>query len=112
MSVLITIISLLVSFVIMKFVDPTLPTKINDAMADVTSQRLEKLGMSQDDIDKSTKMFTDGEFIAKLQPSIKNELVSFAGAIAFYAIIDLIIAACVKKNQPMFAPIIDTETTE
>jgi hypothetical protein len=112
MSVLITVIGLLVSFIIMKFVDPTLPTKINDAMADVTSQRLEKLGMSQEDIDKSTKMFTNGEFIAKLQPSIKNELVSFAGAIAFYAIIDLIIAACVKKKQPMFSPVSDTETIE
>jgi len=73
---------------------------------------LEKLGMSQDDIDKGTKMFTDGEFIAKLQPTIKNELVSFGGAMVLYAIIDLIIAACVKKNPPMFAPVSDGETIE
>ena len=109
MSAFITIISLLINVIIMKFVDPTLPTKINDAMAEVTSQRLEKMGMAQDDIDKSTKMFTDGEFIAKLQPTLINELKGFGMAMIFYAIIDLIIAACIKKNQPLFPLVSDSE---
>jgi len=109
MSAIIIFISLLVNFVIIKFVDPNLPTKINDVMADVTSQRLEKMGMDQDQIDKSTKMFTDGEFIAKLQPTFVNELVSFGWALLMYAVIDLIIAGCIKKKPPMFAPVSDSE---
>lgn len=109
MSVIIIFISLLVNFVIIKFIDPTLPTKINDVMADVTAQRLEKMGVDQDQIDKSTKMFTDGEFIAKLQPTFVNQLVSFGWALLMYVVIDLIIAACIKKSPPMFTPVSDSE---
>jgi len=112
MSAVTVIISLLVSFVIMKFVDPNLPAKINDAMVDVTSQRLEKMGVDQATIDKSTAMFTNGEFIAKLKPTLVNELTSFGWALLLYAVIDLIIAACIKKNPPMFTPVSDSEFVE
>jgi glucan phosphoethanolaminetransferase (alkaline phosphatase superfamily) len=110
-SVCIVVISLLVNFIILKL-NPTLPQTINDAMADSTAQRLEKLGMDQDQIDKTTKMFTDGEFIAKLQPTLLNELKSFGGALVFYVIIDLIIAACIKKTPPLFSTETGNETIE
>lgn len=109
-SVCIVIISLLINFIILKL-NPTLPQTINDAMADSTAQRLEKMGMDQDQIDKTTKMFTDGEFIAKLQPTLFNELKGLGSALVLYAIIDLIIAACIKKSRPMFAPAIDDEVS-
>jgi len=103
-SVFIIIISLLVSFLIMKL-DPSLPGKISDAMIDVTTQRLQKYGMDQTQIDAATKSLTPEKFA----PSVKNELIGFGGALVLYAIINLIIAACIKKNPPMFAPIVDEE---
>jgi len=110
-SVFVIIISLLVNFIIIKL-NPTLPQTINDAMADTMSQRLEKMGVDQTQIDATTKMFTDGEFIAKLQPTLFNELKSLGGALVFYAIIDLIIAACIKKTPPLFATEAGNETIE
>jgi len=109
MSVIIIIISILLGFIIMKYVDPTLPSKINDATLDVTTQRLEKFGLDQSKIDDATKQFNNGEFIAKLQPTFVNEIKGFAIALAIYAIIDLIIAACIKKKLPMFATVVDDD---
>jgi len=102
-SFFIILIGVIVNFIIVKFVDPTLPTKINDAVQEVTSQRLEKMGMDQAQIDNASKQFTDGEFIAKMQPTILNEIKALGIGLLIYAVIDLIIAACVKKKQPMFA---------
>jgi len=106
-SVCVIIIGLVINFIILKL-NPTLPQTINDAMIDSMQQRLEKFGQDQDQIDKSIKMFTDGEFIAKLQPTLLNELKSLGSALALYAVIDLIIAACVKKSKPLFI----TENTD
>jgi len=110
-SVCVTIISLVLNFIIIKL-DPTLPQTINDAMADSMAQRLGKMGMDQTQIDNTTKMFTDGEFIAKLQPTLFNELKGLGSALAIYVIIDLIIAAFVKKNPPLFATEAGNETIE
>jgi len=111
MSVCLVVIGLVLNFIIIKL-NPTLPQRINDALSDVTSQRLEKLGMDQTQIDNTTKMYTDGEFIAKLEPSIVNELVGLGGGLAFYAVISLIVAACVKKTAPLFATEAGNETIE
>jgi len=112
MSVIVLVVGILINFVIFKFVDPTMPTKVNDALLNVTTQRLEKMGMEQDKIDEATKPFTDGETIAKMQPTLVNELKAFGWALLFYAVLDLIIAACIKKNPPMFAPVSDQEIIE
>jgi hypothetical protein len=111
MSICLVVIGLVLNFIIIKL-NPTLPQRINDAMADTMSQRLEKLGQDQDQIDKTTKMYTDGEFIAKIEPSIVNELIGFGAGLAFYVVISLIIAACVKKTPPLFATEAGNETIE
>jgi hypothetical protein len=110
-SVCVIVISLIVSFAILKL-NPTLPQTINDAVASVTEQRLEKFGADQDQIDKSMKMFTDGEFIATIQPTILNEVKSSGKALVLYAIFDLILAACVWKKAPMLAAEAVDETVE
>jgi len=112
MSVLICLISIVISFVIFKFVDPSLPQKVTDATLQVTTQRLESMGMDQDKIDEATKSFTDGEMLAKFQPTFFNEIKNFGIGVLIYAVINLIIAACIKKNPPMFASVTDAEVIE
>lgn len=105
MSVVAILIGILLGFIIFKFVDPTMPGKVNDALADVTQQRLEKFGMQQDQIDVAMKPFTNGENLAKLQPTLFNEAKNFLIALIGYGIVNLIIAAIIKKKPPMFATI-------
>jgi len=104
MSLFIALLSVLFSFVLFKYVDPDMPSKVNDATEQVTESRLQKFGLDQTQIDAATKGFTNGEFKAKLEPTFFNEFEAFAISLAFYAVIDLIIAACVKKNLPPFIP--------
>lgn len=101
MSVFILLLSILYSFVLFKFIDPELPTKINDASEVVITERLAKMGMDQDKIDQVSKTFENGEFKSKLEPTFKNEAVAFGFGLVFYVIIDLIIAACIKKYKPL-----------
>ncbi|WP_214070803.1 DUF4199 domain-containing protein [Mucilaginibacter sp. dw_454] len=101
MSLLIIILTIVYGFVLFKFVDPDMPTKINDATEAVMSQRLAKMGMDQDKIDQTTKIFENGEFKAKMAPTFKNEATGFGFSLLFYAIINLIIAACIRKNRPL-----------
>ena len=101
MSVFITIIIILYNFVLFKFIDPDMPTKINDATETVTAERLAKMNMDQDKIDEVTKMFHNGEFKAKLEPTLKNEAIGFCYSILFYIVINLIVSACIKKKKAL-----------
>jgi hypothetical protein len=108
-AVISVFIGILLNFILFKFVDPALPSKVNEALQDKITQTLQNAGLDQDKIDQSTKQFTDGSSLANLQPTFINELKSFGGAIVLYAILNLIIAACIKKNPPMFASVSDQE---
>ncbi|GAA4091196.1 DUF4199 domain-containing protein [Mucilaginibacter panaciglaebae] len=101
MSVFILILTIFYGFVLFKFVDPDMPTKINDVSETVMSQRLAKMGMDQEKIDQTTKMFENGEFKAKLLPTLKNEATAFCFGLLFYVILNLIVAACIKKQRPI-----------
>ncbi|MES2277416.1 MAG: DUF4199 domain-containing protein [Bacteroidota bacterium] len=103
----ITLLSVACNFVMFKFVDPSLPGKIKDATVEKVTDRLTKMGMEQSKIDEINAQFENGEFEAKLQPTFKNELTAVGIGLLIYAIIDLIIAAIIKKNPPMFAPVPD-----
>jgi Protein of unknown function (DUF4199) len=112
MSVVVVVISILVSFILFKFIDPTLPQKVTDALADVTSKRLESMGLDQSQIDAANKQFTDGEMLAKFQPTLLTEVKNLGIGIIIYAVVDLILAACIKKKRPMFAAVSDDEVVE
>jgi len=101
MSVFIVILGILYSFILFKFIDPDLPSKINDASEAVMTERLAKMGMDQDKIDQISKTFENGEFKSKLEPTLKNEAIGLGFSLVFYAIVNLVIAACIKKYKPL-----------
>jgi hypothetical protein len=105
MSVFLVAVSTAYSFVLIKFIDPDLPAKINSATLDKVTATLSNFGTDQAKIDEATKQFQNGEFEAKLQPTLKNEMIALGGGLVLYAIIDLIIAASVKKKAPLLAPL-------
>ena len=108
MAVCMVVLSTLFNFVIFKL-EPDLPAKINSAMLDKLSTTLSNMGLEQAKIDETTKQFQDGTFEAKLQPTLKNECTTLAIGLLMYAIINLIIAACVKKKPPLVFPAVDEE---
>jgi hypothetical protein len=105
MSVFFILLSTLCSFVVFKFVNPDLPEKVNSVMLDKMTETFSKMGMEGPKLDEAVKPFQNGEFIAKMQPTFKNELTNFGIALLIYAIINLIIAAIIKKNSPAFVQV-------
>ncbi|MDB5030646.1 DUF4199 domain-containing protein [Mucilaginibacter sp.] len=101
MSFFILLLTILYSFILFKFIDPNMPTKINDASETVMSNRLAKMGMDQDKIDEVAKTFENGEFKAKMEPTLKNEALAFGFGLVFYAVINLIVAAFIKKYKAL-----------
>jgi hypothetical protein len=104
------IISTAYGFIIFKYVDPDMPQKVSALMQDKITTRLTNGGYDQDKIDENTKMFKNGEFEAKLYPTLKNELIAIASKFALYGISALIIAACIKKNALLMASTVNEDT--
>jgi len=111
MSAIIITINTAYSFILFKFIDPDLPEKVNTVMIDKITTTLSNAGLDQAKIDESTKSFTNGEFKAKLEPNLKNEAIALGGGLVFYVIVDLIVAASIKKAAPLFGPPADDEAT-
>ncbi|MBK0378963.1 DUF4199 domain-containing protein [Mucilaginibacter segetis] len=109
MSVFISILTVLYSFILFKYIDPELPTKVNAAILDNLTTKLSNMGLDQSKMDEITKPFENGEFEAKFKPTFKNELTNFGFGLLIYAVIDLIIAAIIKKRPPMFAPVVEDD---
>jgi|GEM_PF-588683 len=103
MSVFVVLLFTICGFVVFKYVNPGLPEKVNGVMMDKMTATFEKLGLDQTKTEAATKPFQDGEFIARMQPTFKNELTNFGIGLLTYAIINLIVAACIKKKAPLFA---------
>ncbi len=103
MAVLLVVISTLYSFILVKYIDPEMPSKVNQAMLDRTTTMLTNMGTDDATIEKSTQTFKNGEFEAKMQPTLKNEAFNLVVGVAVYGVIGLIIAASIKKQRPRFA---------
>jgi hypothetical protein len=112
MSIVLTILTIAYNFIIYKFVDPQLPEKANSAMLETLTARFANANMSQDKIDEYTKSFQNGEFIAKLKPTAINELKAFGFSLILYGVISLIIAASIKKKEPLYASSFDEDKAE
>jgi F0F1-type ATP synthase assembly protein I len=102
MSFIIAAMATLYNFVIFKFVNPELPAKIAVAVSESMTERLSNAGLDQAKIDEFTKTFENGEFEAKLKPTLVNELIAFGGSFVFYVIVALIVAAIIKKKAPLY----------
>jgi len=109
MAVCITVMANIYNFIILTYVNPDLPTKANAAMLDKVTTSLTQSNVDQSKIDEYTKTFRDGEFIAKLQPTLKNMALAVCIGILLYGIIGLIIAASIKKKAPLYAAPVDDE---
>jgi len=101
MAAIVVLLSTIYSFILFKFVDPQLPAKATAALLEKTTATLNNLGMDQSKIDAATESFKNGEMEAKLQPTLKNELVAFVTGVLIYGVISLIIAAIIKKKAPL-----------
>ena len=101
MVAIVILLSTIYSFILFKFVDPQLPAKATAALLEKTTAMLNKMGLDQSKIDASTESFKNGEMEAKMQPTLKNELVAFGTGLLIYGVISLIIAAIIKKKTPL-----------
>jgi len=109
-SLFVCILSIIYGFIMFKFVNPDLPSKIKDATVEKVTASLEKSGMEQARIDDTIQKYLGPDFEARLQPTFKNISTNLGIGLLVYAIIDLIIAAIIKKSPPLFA--IDPEASE
>ena len=105
-SVIVSIITILFHYILNAFIDPTLPQRAADAIGEKLTDQLSSAGLSQDKIDEMVAAMP-----AKLAPTLKNEAVNLGLGLLVYAVIDLIIAAIIKKNQPMFVPVEELDPT-
>jgi hypothetical protein len=100
MSVFVVLLYTICGFVMFKYVNPQLPEKVNSVMLDKMTETFTKLGLDQTKVDEATKPFQNGDFVARMQPTFKNELTNLGIGLLTYAIINLIVAACIKKKEP------------
>jgi len=98
-ALILSITATLYNVVLMKFIDPDLPQKAAVAIEDAQRAMMEKFGMASEQIDEA--MAKAGSMEEKLQPTFKNVFTSFGVSLALYGVISLILAAILKKNQPM-----------
>ncbi len=107
MAVILCALSTADKFVLFKYIDPELPTKVSAGMLEKTTSILQKTGADQSQIDKATEPFKNGQIEAKMQPTLTNEAIGFGGGVLLYAVINLIIAASIKRNAPLYIPAAD-----
>lgn len=101
MSLYVSILTILFNYILFTFIDPTLSQRVSEAIIAKVTESLSTSGLSQEKIDDVTKSM-HGKFDA----SLKNEAVNLGVGLIFYAVVDLVIAAIIKKNPPL-QPIID-----
>ncbi|MFC4212493.1 DUF4199 domain-containing protein [Pedobacter lithocola] len=98
-ALILSITSVLYNVVLMKFIDPDLPAKAAAAIEDSQRAMMEKFGMASEQIDEA--MTKAGNMEEKLAPTLKNSFTSFGVSIAMYAVLGLILAAILKKKEPV-----------
>jgi len=92
------LISTLFSLVLYTIVDPELPAKLTESAIETTTAMLEGMGVSEDAIDEAIEK--SREETAK-RFTLTGTLTSYAVALIVYAVLALITAIFVKKNEPM-----------
>ncbi|MBX2896496.1 MAG: DUF4199 domain-containing protein [Cyclobacteriaceae bacterium] len=92
------LVATLFSAVLYHVIDTELPQKLTDASLENTRQMMEKFGAPEDAIDKALE---DAKGRTANQFTITGQLISYASILFFSAIMALISAIFVKKNQPV-----------
>ena len=104
MSFIANVSSQIFNFLFYKFLEPGAYDKVLGIVTESTTATLEKMGMSQDDIDRAMEE-TAKNLKAQYQPDALDLLKTFAMLIVLGVILSLIFGAIFKKNEPIFAPI-------
>ncbi len=108
MSLIANVSSSIFNFLFYKFVEPGAYDKVSGIITESTTSTLEKMGMSQDQIDKGIEGALKS-LKAQYQPSLLDFLKNIAIAILIGFVMSLIFAAIFKKNPPMFVPVDETD---
>jgi uncharacterized membrane protein YagU involved in acid resistance len=92
------LVATLFSAVLYHVIDTELPQKLTDASLENTREMMEKFGAPEDAIDKALE---DAKDRTANQFTFTGQLISYASILFFSAIMALISAIFVKKNQPV-----------
>lgn len=98
-SIILSFTSVIYSVILIKVINPDYPTEAASAIQDSQKAMMEKLGVGSDQIDAA--MAKAGDQSEKLQPTLKNLTTNFGVSMAIYGILSLILAAILKKNEPI-----------
>ncbi|MGY3052287.1 putative Tic20 family protein [Pedobacter sp. UYEF25] len=101
--------SVLYNVVLIKVINPNYPAEAASAIQDSQKAMMEKFGASSDQIDEA--IAKSGNMEEKLQANVKNMTTNFGYSIAVYGVLALILAAILKKNEPiLFSTLQDDES--
>ncbi len=98
-SLILIISTTIYSIVIVKIVNPDYPAQAASALIDAQKKMMSSFNLSPDQIDEA--IAKAGNMEEKFQPSVKNLTTNFAISLAIYAVISLILAAILKKHEPL-----------
>jgi hypothetical protein len=101
MSLYVSILTIVFHYILFNFIDPTLAQRASEAVIAKLTESLNNAGVGQDKIDEYSKSIPE-----KFAATGKNEAINLGVGLIIYAVVDLIIAAIIKKNPPL-QPIID-----
>lgn len=91
--------SVLYNFILIKVVNPEYPSEAATAIQDSQRAMMEKFGATSDQIDDA--IAKSGNMEDQLKPTLKNMTTNFGYSIAVYGVLALILAAILKKNEPI-----------
>lgn len=106
-SLILALTAVLYNILLMKVVDPDLPAKAAAAIEESQRAMMTKFGMGNDEIDAALEKA--GNMQEKLEPTLKNSFTSFGVSLAMYGFLSLILAAILKKKEPVNLSAFPTE---
>lgn len=98
-SLILSFTSVIYSLVLVKVINPNYPTEAAAAIQDSQKAMMVKFGVPPEKIDEA--IAKAGNPAEKLQPTLKNLTINFGVSIAVFGVISLILAAILKKNEPI-----------
>lgn len=99
LALILSFTSVLYNLVLIKVINPEYPAQAASAIQDSQKAMMEKLGVPSEQIDDA--IAKSGNMEEKLQPTVKNMTTNFGYSIAVYGVLALILAAILKKNEPI-----------